>query len=78
LCAIPDFQRIGVASLKIVGREASPFKKLASVKMVRDIVDRVRSGAPKLHVIERARQLRETPEHCASGYMCYYKVEAQS
>jgi putative protease len=78
LCAIPDFQRIGVASLKIVGREASPFKKMASVKMVRDIVDRTRSGAPKLHVIERAKQLREAPEHCASGYMCYYKVEPVS
>jgi len=75
LCAIPDFQRIGVASLKIVGREASPFKKMASVKMVRDIVDRVRAGVPKLHVIERAKALREAPEHCASGYMCYYKVD---
>ena len=75
LCAIPDFQRLGVASLKIVGREASPFKKLASVKMVRDIVERVRQGVPKLHVIERAKSLRATPEHCASGFMCYYKVD---
>ncbi len=75
LCAAPDFHRIGVASLKIVGREASPFKKMASVKMVRDIVDRARAGTPKLHVIERAKSLRETPEHCASGFMCYYKVD---
>ncbi len=75
LCAIPDFQRLGVASLKIVGREASPFKKLASVKMVRDIVNRTRAGSPKLHVIERAKSLRETPAHCAAGFMCYYKVD---
>jgi putative protease len=75
LCAIPDFQRLGVASLKIVGREASPFKKMASVRMVREIVDRTRAGVPKLQVIERAKALREAPEHCASGYMCYYKVE---
>lgn len=75
LCAIPDLQRIGVASLKIVGREASPFKKMASVKMARDILDRARSGAPKLHIIERAKSLRETPEHCASGFMCYYKID---
>jgi len=75
LCAIPDLLRIGVSSLKIVGREASPFKKLASVKMVRDIVDRTRGGAPKLHVIERAKSLRQSPEHCNSGYMCYYKVD---
>lgn len=75
LCAIPDLSRIGVDSLKIVGREASPLKKLASVRMVRDIVDRARAGVPKLHVIERAIALRETPEHCRSGYMCYYKVD---
>jgi len=75
LCAIPDLQRIGVASLKIVGREASAFKKMASVRMVRDIVDRTRSGASKLQVIERARSLRDQPEHCNAGYMCYYKVE---
>jgi putative protease len=75
LCAIPDFHRMGVASLKIVGREASPFKKLASVRMVRDIVDRVRTGATKLVAIERAKSLRGEPEHCESGFMCYYKVD---
>ncbi|PYP88090.1 MAG: peptidase U32 [Blastocatellia bacterium AA13] len=75
LCAIHDFLRIGIASLKIVGREASPFKKLASVKMVSDIVRRVRSGAPKLVAIERARSLRGAPEHCDAGYMCYYKID---
>ena len=76
LCAIHDFQRIGVASLKIVGREASPFKKLASVRMVRAIVDQVRSGSQKLVTIERAKSLRGDRKHCDSGYMCYYKVEA--
>lgn len=76
LCAIPDLARMGVASLKIVGRESSPFKKMASVKMVRDIVDRTRAGVPKLHVIERAIALRQEPEHCRSGYMCYYKVDS--
>lgn len=76
LCAIHDFHRIGIASLKIVGREASPFKKLASVRMVRDIVDRVRRGSSKLVTIERAKSLRGEPVHCESGYMCYYKVEA--
>jgi putative protease len=75
LCAIPDLARIGVASLKIVGREAPAFKKMASVRMVRDIVDRARSGAPRLEVIRRAIALREAPEHCRSGYMCYYQVD---
>ena len=74
LCAIPDFYRIGVASLKIVGRESGALKKLASLKMVHDIVTRTREGVPKLHVIERSRALRQTPEHCDAGFMCYYKV----
>jgi putative protease len=75
LCAISDLARMGVHSLKIVGREASPFKKLASVRMVRDIVDRVRKGSTKLHTIERAISLRNEPQHCQSGYMCYYQVD---
>jgi putative protease len=75
LCAVPDLARIGVDSLKIVGREAPALKKMASVRMVRHIVDRVRAGAPRLQVIERAIALRETPEHCRSGYMCYYQVD---
>ena len=36
---------------------------------------RARAGTPKLHVIERAKSLRESPAHCASGFMCYYKVD---
>jgi len=76
LCAIPDLARMGVASLKIVGREASAFKKLASVRMVRDIVDRTRAGDSKLHVIERSIAMRAEPKHCESGMMCYYKVDA--
>jgi U32 family peptidase len=76
LCAVPDLLKTGVDSLKIVGREASPLKKLASVKMVADIVHRARHGVPKPVVIERAISLRQAPEHCHSGYMCYYKVDA--
>ncbi|MDX2180056.1 MAG: U32 family peptidase [Bryobacteraceae bacterium] len=75
LCAVPDLARIGVDSLKIVGREASPFKKLASVKMAADIVHRVRHGVPKPVAIDRAISLRGEPEHCHAGYMCYYQVD---
>jgi putative protease len=76
LCALPDLQAMGVASLKIVGRESSAFRKLASVKMAADIMKRVRAQASKLVVIERARGLRQEPEHCDSGYMCYYRVDS--
>jgi hypothetical protein len=27
-------------------------------------------------VIDRAISLRAEPQHCQSGYMCYYKVDA--
>lgn len=74
LCALSDLQRIGVDSLKVVGRESSAFKKLASVRMAADVLGRVREGAPKLAVIDRARSLRREPQHCDAGYMCYYRV----
>lgn len=75
LCALPQLERSGVASLKIVGREASAFKKFASVRMAADILKRVRGGHSDAKVIHRARNLRAEPHHCDSGYMCYYKVE---
>lgn len=73
LCAIHDLASIGIDSLKIVGREQGPFRKMASVKMVADIARRVRSGADRLVTIERARSLRNEPQHCDAGYMCYYR-----
>jgi hypothetical protein len=39
---------------------------------------RVRSGAERDSIIERARNLRGEPHHCDSGYMCYYHVEGAS
>jgi U32 family peptidase len=76
LCAIPDLQRAGVASLKIVGREASPFRKMASVRMAADVLRRQREEAPRSSVLARARSLRGEAEahHCDAGYMCYYQV----
>lgn len=73
LCAIPELHRLGIASLKIVGREASPLRKLASLKMVKTIVDLVRAGAPAGEVVARAKRIRGMPELCRSGYMCYYR-----
>lgn len=73
LCAIYDLAKIGVNSLKIVGREATPYRKLASVQLVSSIVRAVRSGTDKNSVVEKAIRIRNTKELCASGYMCYYK-----
>jgi putative protease len=77
LCAVSDLQRAGVASLKVVGREASAFKKMASVKMAYDVVSRARRGQERFQIVERARSLRGEPQHCDAGYMCYYKLPEQ-
>jgi len=73
LCAIPELSRMGIASLKIAGREASPFRKLTSVRLVKAIVDMVRSGATPEEAAVRARRIQNTPRLCDAGYMCYYR-----
>lgn len=73
LCAIPTLTRIGVASVKIAGRQASSLRKFASLRLVKAIVDLVRAGASPDQVAARARQIRSTPELCGTGYMCYYR-----
>src|SRR5690606_37648858 len=73
LCALPALQAMGVASLKIVGREASPMRKLASVQLSRAVLNKVREGASAPAVAERAKSLRNTPDLCSSTYMCYYR-----
>lgn len=73
LCALPELSRIGVDSLKIVGREADPYRKLASVQLVSSVVRSVREGINQSDVQSKAKRIRKTPEHCESGYMCYYR-----
>ncbi|MGE0487683.1 MAG: peptidase U32 family protein [Vulcanimicrobiota bacterium] len=73
LCALPRLAAMGVDSLKIVGREASGLRKLASLQLVRAVVERVRAGQSEDEVQQFAVQVRETPDLCASGRMCYYR-----
>lgn len=73
LCSLNDIQKLGIDSLKIVGREANSFRKLASVQLVSTIVKSVREGMSKEAVQERAKRIRKTPEFCEAGYMCYYR-----
>ncbi|NSL51406.1 peptidase U32 family protein [Calidifontibacillus erzurumensis] len=73
LCALPDIYRLGIDSLKIVGREADSYRKLASVQLVSSIVKSVRAGMEDEEVKAKAKRIRKTPEHCQSGYMCYYR-----
>ncbi|QYY41271.1 peptidase U32 family protein [Aneurinibacillus thermoaerophilus] len=73
LCALPALYRAGVDSLKIVGREGSPYRKLASVQLVKAVVDRVRAQEEAEDVQRFAKKVRNQPSFCESGLMCYYR-----
>ncbi len=73
LCAISAFSRMGIAALKIAGREGSAMRKLISLRLVKTVVDLVRSGASPEEVAARARRMRNAPQMCDTGYMCYYR-----
>lgn len=72
LCALPELKAMGVNSLKIVGREAPLAKKIASVKLVKRVMDLLASGEDPELIRQRAKQIRGTPDLC-TGYMCYYR-----
>lgn len=74
LCAIPALLAAGVTAIKVVGREAHPYRKLRSVQMAAAVLERARTGASAEAVATFARDLRATPEHCAASYMCYYAL----
>lgn len=72
LCAIPAFRQGALAAVKIAGREAPTARKLASVQMVKAVMDRSRVDADVAAVQRFATQLRPSEAQCASGSMCYY------
>ncbi len=75
LCAIPAFQRMGISAVKIVGREASSLRKLASLKLVRAVMERTRNGALEGKIQAYAQALRDKVAPCIPGEMCYYEAE---
>lgn len=72
LCAIPKLQRDGVAAVKIAGREAPISRKLASVQMVYETLDKAMGGSTDQEVLAFAQNLRPSVSQCQTGYMCYY------
>ena len=73
LCWFGPFRDWGVTSVKIIGREASFVRKMASLQLVRAVVDKAMEGASHQEVASFARSLRDTPEYCEKGYMCYFR-----
>lgn len=73
LCAVHGLAETGVDAVKVVGREASPLRKLRSVQSVRAVLDHVQAGHDERSTIAHAIEIRKTPEACGVGYHCYYR-----
>ncbi len=73
LCWFGRFRDWGVTAVKIVGREASFVRKLGSIQLVKAVMEMVRRKASSEEIAAYARQIRNTPAYCESGYMCYFK-----
>ena len=72
LCALPRLAKIGVASLKVVGREAPLARKVASVHLAA-VAQRVAAGGGSPEAIRDAViALRGAPELCRDAHLCYY------
>ena len=71
LCALPELAAAGVEAVKVVGREAHPYRKVRSVQMVRHVLDALRDEGPDA-ARTRSRALREDPAGCRGGLDCYY------
>jgi len=70
LCALVDLVESGVQGVKIVGREAHPYRKVRSTQMVRHVLDGISQGNGS-EARERAVALQDR-QRCRSGLYCYY------
>jgi putative protease len=72
LCALPRLARLGIASLKVVGREASLARKAASVRLAAAALDLADSNANAPDIRAAVIALRGAPELCRDAHLCYY------
>ena len=72
LCALTRLSRLGVASLKVVGREAPLARKLASVRLATEARDLAQRGAAPEGIRDAVVALRGAPELCRDAHLCYY------
>ena len=68
----PSLADIGVDCIKIAGRDGNSLRKRRSLEMVREIVSHVDRGCDTDEIMCIARKIREQPELCQDGHMCYY------
>ncbi len=72
LCALPRLARLGVASLKVVGREAPLARKTASVHLAAVALRLAAGGASPPAIRAAVVALRGAPELCRDAHLCYY------
>jgi putative protease len=72
LCAMPRLAAAGVASLKVVGREASLERKEASVRLVAHALRLSDAGGGREVLREAAIALRGARGLCEGARLCYY------
>jgi putative protease len=72
LCALPRLARIGIASLKVVGREASLARKTASVRLAAVALNHAERGAGPDDIRASVVSMRGAPELCENAHLCYY------
>jgi putative protease len=66
---------MGISAVKIVGREASSLRKLASLRLVRAVVEKTRNAMDE-EIQTYAQALRQKVAPCVPGEMCYYELGA--
>jgi putative protease len=72
LCALPRLAQLGIASLKVVGREASLARKAASVQLAAAALGLAESGAQAQDIRAAIIARRGAPELCRDAHLCYY------
>jgi len=72
LCALPRLAGIGVASLKVVGREAPLARKAASVRLAALALGLAQRGATANEIRAAVIAERGAPELCEGAHLCYY------
>jgi putative protease len=72
LCALPRLARIGVASLKVVGREAPLARKETSVRLAAMALEHAEHGATREEIRTAVVSLRGAAELCKGAHLCYY------
>lgn len=72
LCALPRFLQAGVASLKVVGREASLARKVGSVHLAQVARRLALAGCGPEGIRAAVIGLRGAEQLCEGGLLCYY------